>query len=301
MRQWVQLIRCFPSSAAQTVRENHLSREGEQMEQQSPDRFSAKRIAERLNLVYAVHAQSPTQRAIFRAVYGDDYPEEVVPLSYVTLSLLRRIAQEVALGPGKTLIDLGCGRGGPGLWMARATGATLVGVDLSSVAVEHASRRAKAFGVVGRAQFAVGDLTALPFADSSFDAAMSVDVLWMVPPNTLAALREIGRVSKPGARFVLTNWDRDLSPPGYPPPVSDHRSLLQEAGFAITTYEEVSNAESQRRAIYERYVASREALEQELGAAAEHLMFEARRSLGLEDGIDYLAHSRRIFGVAHKR
>jgi len=271
------------------------------MKQQSRERFTAKGIAELRNLVYAVHAKSPTQRAIFRAVYGDDYPEEVVPLSYVTMPLLRRIAQEAAVGPGKTFIDLGCGRGGPGLWVARETGAALVGVDLSSVAVEQASQRAGEFGVAGRARFEVGDLTGLPYADASFDAAMSVDVLWMVSPNTLAALREIGRVLKPGARFVLTNWDRDLSPPGYPPPVSDHRSLLQEAGFEIVTYEEVPDAEPKRRAIYERYVASKKALEKEMGEAVQLLMFEARRSLGLEDGTDYIAHSRRIFGVARKR
>ena len=60
-------------------------------------------------------------------------------------------------------------------------------------------------------------------------------------------------------------------------------------------------AEQQRRAIYERYVASQEALEHEMGAeAARALQFEAERSLGLIDGIDYLRHSRRIFVVARK-
>ena len=63
---------------------------------------------------------------------------------------------------------------------------------------------------------------------------MSVDVLWMVP-NRPAALSEVARIVKPGARFVFTNWDRDLSPPHTPPPVNDHRPLLHEAGFAIET------------------------------------------------------------------
>lgn len=252
------------------------------------------------NALYASYAESPTLRASFREVYGADYPEEVTPLSYVTLTLLRRIAQAVSLGPGATLIDLGCGRGGPGLWVARETSASLVGIDLSSVAIEQASRRVKEFNVEGRAQFEVGDLTALRFANHTFDAAMSVDVLWMVPDKQ-AALREIARVLRPQARFAFTNWDRDLSPPGYPPPVSDHRPLLRDAGFLIETYEEIPEAEAKRRALYKRNIASREALIQEMGEeAVQALMAEARRSLGLEDGTDYLAHSRRIFVVARK-
>ena len=76
------------------------------------------------------------------------------------------------------------------------------------------------------------------------------------------------RVLQPGARFALTNWDRDLAPPGTPPPVPDHRPLLQAAGFAIETYsKEIPEAEAKRRVIYERYIASREALHREIGAA----------------------------------
>jgi hypothetical protein len=41
---------------------------------------------------------------------------------------------------------------------------------------------------------------------------------------------------------------------------------------------------------------------QELGEeATSRLMFEAKGTLGLVDGVDYLAHSRRILVVARKR
>lgn len=270
------------------------------MEQPTVEPFNAARATERFNALYA-SLDSPTHRAIFREVYGVDYPEEVAPHSYITMPLLRRIAREIKVDPGATIVDLGCGRGGPGLWVARETGTSLMGVDLSSVAVEHASRRAKEFGIEGRAQFEVGDLTAMRFADRTFDAAMSVDVLWMVPDKR-AALHEVARILKPGARFVFTNWDRDLSPPGAPPPLNDHRLLLREAGFEIETYDQVPNAEQKRRAVYERYLACEEALTKEISQeAVQALMFEARRALGFIDGIDYLEHSRRIFVVARKR
>lgn len=258
-------------------------------------------LTARLNAVYTSHAASPTHRAIFRDVYGAEYPEEAVPLSYVTITLLRRIAREVAVGAGTTILDLGCGRGGLGLWVARETGASLVGVDLSNVAVEHAAQRAKDFNVGDRARFEVGDLTALRFAEGTFDGAMSVDVFWMVS-DKWAALREVARVLKPGGRFVFTNWDRDLSPPGLPPSLADYRPLLQETGFVVETYEERPEDEQKRRAIYERYLASQEALAQEMGReVAQALEFEARRELGLLDGTDYFKHTRRTFVIARKR
>ena len=256
--------------------------------------------ARALDTLYTRYAESPTYRANFRAVYEAEYPEEVAPLSFVTMPLLRRIAQAVSLGPGATLIDLGCGRGGPGLWVARETGAALVGVDLSGAAIEQASRRVKEFNVEGRADFEVGDLTALRFADQTFDAAMSIDVLWMVP-DKLVALREIARLLKPQARFAFTNWDFARFPLDYPPPVSDHRPLLREAGFTIEAYEEMPEAEAKQRAFYERNLAAKDALIREMGEeAAQALIDDARRSLGLADGTDYLAHSRRIFVVARK-
>lgn len=131
---------------------------------------------------------------------------------------------------------------------------------------------------------------------------MSVDVLFLLSPNTLLALSGFARVLKPGTRFAFTSWERDLSPPGYPPPVSDLRPLLQDAGFEVEMYEEVLDAEARRRAIYQLYIERKEALARELGEEAiQLLMFEAQMSLGLEDGTDYLAHSRRIFAVARRR
>lgn len=46
------------------------------------------------------------------------------------------IAAEVRVAESDTIADLGCGRGGPGLWVAMATGADLVGIDISSTALE---------------------------------------------------------------------------------------------------------------------------------------------------------------------
>lgn len=242
--------------------------------------------------------ESPTPHRIRREVYGDEYPEEVRPRSFVTCTELRRLARERRVGPGQTFIDLGCGQGGPSLWVARETGAALVGIDLSSVGIARAMGRAHEFAVADRAHFQVGDLVVTRRMDGEFDGAMSVDVLWAVPDKA-AALREAARILKPGARLVFTSWDRDLSPPGYLPPLNDHRPLLEAAGFEVDVYEEQPEAECLRRIFYERLVAAKPALVREVGEEeAGNLLFTAESTLGLLDGTDYLAHSRRIFVVA---
>lgn len=146
----------------------------------------------------------------------------------------------------------------------------------------------------------MADIVATGLPEAGFDGAMSVDTLWAAPDKA-GALRETARILKPGARFAFTNWDRDLSPPGYLPPLAGHRPLLGQAGFEIEIYEIQAGAEDRRRAYYERVVAAEPALIEEMGdEAAQRLITEARGTLGLTDGTDYLAHSRRIFVVARK-
>jgi ubiquinone/menaquinone biosynthesis C-methylase UbiE len=246
---------------------------------------------------WASHVESPTRLRIRREVYGDEFPAEVDPRSFVTWTELRRIARELRVGPGDTFVDLGCGQGGPCLWVARETGAAVVGIDLAEVGIGRARERAQELGLANHARFEVADIISTGLPNASFDGAMSVDALWAVPDKA-GALRELARTLKPGARFAFTNWDRDLSPPGYPPPLNDHRPLLQQAGLEAEVYEVQPDAEVKRRAYYERLVAAESTLIEEVGEEdAQKLMFEAKGTLGLTDGKDYLAHSRRIFVI----
>lgn len=249
---------------------------------------------------FSSHDESPTRQRIRRDVYGEDYPVEADPRSFVTLTELRAMSRDLGVGTGQTIVDLGCGQGGPSCWVARATGAALVGIDLSQVGVTRAAERAQDLGLGERTRFRVGDITSTELPEASFDGAMSVDVIWSVP-DKLGALREAARILKPGARFVFTNWDRDRTPPGYLPPLGDHRPLLEQAGFEVEKYQLQLEDSVRRRAIYEALVAAEQDLIGEMGQeAASRLMFEAKGTLGLTDGVDYLAHSRRIYVVAKK-
>ena len=77
------------------------------------------------------------------------------------------------MAPGQILVDLACGRGGYGREVARRTGARLVGLDFSGVAVTIAAHG----GPGSRARFCVGDFTALEVRDHSAHAVMCIDAI----------------------------------------------------------------------------------------------------------------------------
>jgi ubiquinone/menaquinone biosynthesis C-methylase UbiE len=90
---------------------------------------------------------------------------------------------------GQVVLDLACGRGGYGLEIARRSGARVVGVDFSAVAIGQAQRQAQTLGLADRADFRVGELTRTGLNTASVDAVRIVDSIQFAEP-TLDALRE---------------------------------------------------------------------------------------------------------------
>jgi ubiquinone/menaquinone biosynthesis C-methylase UbiE len=153
---------------------------------------------------FAAIAASPGIRRVWKAV-DPNLPPEVEPFSFVSVVLLRHVANALALSLGETLVDLGCGRGGPGLWLAQSQRVSLIGVDFSAVAVEQATDRAALFGLADAARFVVGDLAATGLPDAAADAVVSIDAMHLAVDLT-AAGREVLRILRPDYRLVLTTW-----------------------------------------------------------------------------------------------
>ncbi|RNI25324.1 class I SAM-dependent methyltransferase [Flexivirga caeni] len=131
------------------------------------------------------------------ALFGGGMPPEIAPFSFVPLSGMREVGRMLQLRPGDTLVDLGCGRGGPGLWLAAQSGARLIGVDSSTVAIADARSRRTSFANVA-ADFLVCDVAAAGLPSGSADAVVSIDVLQLVEdPRALVA--EAARVLRLGA------------------------------------------------------------------------------------------------------
>lgn len=209
-------------------------------------------------------ASSPVHHRVWREAYGDEYPAELDPYSYVTRTELDRIRHELRVAGGDTMADLGCGRGGPGLWLAAETGADLVGVDISPAAVEAATAHATALGLAGRARYQVGTFAQTGLGTASVDAVVSIDAL-LFAPDKEAACAELARVLRPGGRLTVTTWDYHSQPVGRPPQVDDHRPLLRRAGFDVEAYEEAEGWYDRQLAVTHGLLASVDEIAAEAG------------------------------------
>src|SRR5205085_5823626 len=140
---------------------------------------------------------------------------------------------------------VGCGRGGPGLWLAQQLGARLTGVDFSPVGVAHARERGPRFLAPGTYEFVVADAAATGLADGCADAIVCLDVFQVLPePAPVAA--EMRRLLRPGGPFVLTTWEWTLGPPG------QIEARLREADFSAVLVEEQPDWLARERRIYQR-------------------------------------------------
>ena len=215
---------------------------------------------------------SALMRRLWSEAMGDQYPTEVDPFSSCTWWLLGRLVAALRLPAGGTLVDLGCGRGGPGLWLARALSARLIGIDFSPVAVELAGQRAPGFLGPDRAEFrrATFDKTGLP--DASVDGAVSVDALPFAA-DRVAALREVRRILAPGRRLALTVRVR-------PDSLSDWPVMARSVGLEVE--DSVINRDHDEfwRRLHASWLAHESELRAEMGTrAADNFMVEARQSL----------------------
>jgi ubiquinone/menaquinone biosynthesis C-methylase UbiE len=232
---------------------------------------------------------------VWRQVFGDEYPDGVDPHSLVSRSELERFARETRLAEGRTLVDLGCGRGGAGLWVATATGARLIGVDIAETALEAARARAEAMGLGARAEFSQGSFDETGLAEGVADAVMSVDALLFAVDKSAAAV-EMRRIVRSGGRFVFTSWDYHSQPIGRPPQVDDHRPLLKAAGFDVLAYDETTSWRERIVGTTAGLIDNLQELAVESGEPVEKLEAEARE---MQRTIE--AMSRRVFVVAEAR
>jgi ubiquinone/menaquinone biosynthesis C-methylase UbiE len=154
-------------------------------------------------------------------------PAEIEPFSFVPFEGLQLLARLAGGGVGQTLVDLGCGQGGPGLWLAQRLGAHLVGADGSAVAVSDARDRRR-FPCAAPARFLVTDVTRAGLADRCADVVVCIDVLQLLDDHA-ALLAEIARLLRPGGRALITTWEGRATAPGRFP--RDLRCLIDDAGL----------------------------------------------------------------------
>ena len=112
----------------------------------------------------------------------------------------RRLAVDATVRPGDRVLDACCGTGDLAL-EAHRVGGHVTGVDFAERMLERARRKSDAVDWV------LGDVTALPFADDSFDVATIGFGIRNVPALE-QGLRELRRVVRPGGSLACLEVTR---------------------------------------------------------------------------------------------
>jgi SAM-dependent methyltransferase len=106
--------------------------------------------------------------------------------------------ERVELRAAEHVLDVGCGAGAF-LRLVAERGGTPHGLDASDALVAFARKR------VPGADIRVGEMEALPWEDDAFDLVTGFNSFFFAN-DMVAALREAGRVAKPGASVVVQVW-----------------------------------------------------------------------------------------------
>jgi ubiquinone/menaquinone biosynthesis C-methylase UbiE len=143
------------------------------------------------------------------------------------------------LGAVRALLDVGTGTGRiPLAYLAHARPERFVALDAAPAMLARAEKNRTSSASEARVAFVLGNATALPFAESSFEGAFSNSLVHHLP-DPIAFFAEVRRVLEHGGRFFV----RDLARPA-------SEAMLHEQ---TATYAAIpASAEGEDRARFER-------------------------------------------------
>jgi cyclopropane-fatty-acyl-phospholipid synthase len=180
------------------------------------------------------------------------------------------LASKLLLRPGATVLDIGCGFGGLGLFLARENSATVRGITLSTEQLDVATWRAREAAAGDKVTFAHADYR---YERGTFDRIVSVGMFEhvgvphyaaffqkigdLLADEGIAVVHSIGRLDGPGA---TNRWTKKyIFPGGYTPALSEVIPVIERSGLILTDIEilRLHYAET-LKAWRERFLANRD-------------------------------------------
>jgi len=181
---------------------------------------------------------------LYKEIRMDTYGMDIGQNSWLTADEYRDFSVVLKLSPGKKVLEIACGSGGPAVFMVKETGCHLTGIDINENGVTNAKILAAENGLSEQTEFLQADASeTLPFPDEYFDAIVSIDSMTHIKDRD-KVLTEFYRVLKTGGRLlytdstvvtgILTNIEIAVrSSIGFFlfAPLGENERLLKEAGF----------------------------------------------------------------------
>jgi cyclopropane fatty-acyl-phospholipid synthase-like methyltransferase len=192
--------------------------------------------------VYEREWDRQDHRSLHLGYYDDDHQEDAA----AAINTMRVLATAAEVDADDRVLNVGCGAGADSVYLARAHGADVVGVNISESQLTLAREHAENQGVADHTDFRYDDFHELATVEDG-----SVDVYWGLEALTHsddvpAALSQARRVLAPGGRLAIA----DLFTPSAPSDavaadlrtiedalgvrfgsIDGFRSALAEAGF----------------------------------------------------------------------
>ncbi len=119
--------------------------------------------------------------------------------------LVRELVSFARIPAGSRVLDVGCGIGGPALYLAGPHGCTIEGVTLSAAQAARANEKAHEAGLGDRAHFHQRDALSTGYPDASFDAIWALESLMHIP-DRVAFFAETMRLLRPGGTLAIGTW-----------------------------------------------------------------------------------------------
>ncbi|MYL98977.1 methyltransferase domain-containing protein [Novosphingobium sp. FGD1] len=203
------------------------------------------------------------------------WPDRDMTLEQAQTAKLAHIAAKLALEPGQTVLDIGCGWGGMAIYLARNFDVRVKGITLSEEQLALARERAEEAGVADRIDFQLIDYRDLAARGDKFDRIVSVgmfehvgqaqfgrffrDCATLLTDEGVMLLHTIGRMGGPGSTDAFTR--KYIFPGGYIPALSETLAASEKVRLIATDVETLRlHYAFTLREWYKRCVANRDAI-----------------------------------------
>jgi SAM-dependent methyltransferase len=173
--------------------------------------------------------------------------------------------------PTDTVLDVGCGLGGPGRFLADRFGCSVLGVDLLPLRIEVAEALTYRTGLADRVTYQVADATHLPVDDRALAQVWMLDVGIHVHDKK-ALFAEVARALRPGGIFVMHDQTGPLPPamravtrtaPFIAPSLPQLLRYVEGAGLRILRWQDSSARVVEHQRLMKAHIEQRAARAQD--------------------------------------
>ncbi len=159
----------------------------------------------------------------------------------------RRTVERIALPPGASVLDVGCGSGASAIPAAIKVGpqGRVTGIDLAERLLDIARTKSSAQNL-HNVEFRRADMAALRHPDDSFDAVVCVFAIFFVT-DMVKQVRELWRVVRPGGQLAITTWGPRMFEPGSQAWWSAVKAVRPDLMPAVNPWERITTPQAVRQ------------------------------------------------------